>query len=148
MPSSSRPMPPQDALSTAVKPPAFPDGCSLPREFSGSATCPDARSVPPAVGRPQRAEPHLTRPNLFLKLLIPPPLPAVASPSPSPPATQRLLFPSILETVQHHRAGVGRGSGISPSPTLESLGNKGSIERQRLWSVKQKPLVSTSLPLI
>lgn len=41
----------------------------------------------------------------------------------------------------------GAGSGISPSPAPRA-GNKGAIELQPLWSVKQKPLVSPPVPLM
>lgn len=81
-----------------------------------------------------------------------PPLPAAPAAVPSVPTS-----PPSLAARSHtwngcaprgrERRGGAEGQ-VFLHPRLRRAGNKGAIELQPLWSVKQKPLVSTSLPLI
>lgn len=72
------------------------------------------------------------------------------APAATPMVLRSLAVCCILEMVEHRGAGGREGAGgqVFLHPQLRRAGNKGAIELQPLWSVKQKPLVSTSLPLI
>lgn len=78
------------------------------------------------------------------------PICGAQAPAAVPMALLSLAVCCILEMVEHRGAGRREGAGgqVFLHPQLRGAGNKGAIELQPLWSVKQKPLVSTSLPLI